>query len=146
MQCEQAISAYLGTVKGNASCKVLPNGRLSIVLPFLYPDHDNVEIFVKDLGDKGIVVSDLGETLRHLDTIGLDLHTSGRLVYQVERIASGFEVTVENGVLLKTGSQQDLGTIIFDVVAVCMAIGDLAYTSRAYLPLTFSQEVPRFRS
>jgi len=141
MKCKEAISAYLDTLKDNASCKELPNNRLSVVLPFLYHDHDNVEIFIRDLGEKGVVVSDLGETLRRLDTIGLDVHTSGRLAFQTERIAGGFSVTIQNGVLLKTGAHQDVGALISDVSSVCMAIGDLAYTSKAYRPLTFGDEV-----
>ena len=51
MTCEEIIAAYFETIKEGVSCKETPNGRLSIVLPFLYPDHDNVEVYVKELAD-----------------------------------------------------------------------------------------------
>lgn len=73
MTCDELIATYVDTLKGTISCKAMPNGRLSLVMPFVYPDHDNVEVFVKATEDK-IVVSDLGETLRRLDSIGLDAH------------------------------------------------------------------------
>jgi hypothetical protein len=142
MQCDELISTYLKVLGEGANCKILPNGRLSVVFPFLYPDHDNVEIFVKDAGEE-VTVSDLGETLRRLDTIGMDIYGSGKFAYQAERIASGFEVHIENGVLLKSGPRQNVGGVLFDVLSVCMAIGDLAYGSRGYQPLTFYDEVEK---
>lgn len=142
MKCEELLAAYFDEIKLSSSCKQLPNGRLSVVMPFLYPDHDNVEIFVREK-DQSIVVSDLGETMRRLDTMGMDVQASGTLAYQAERIASGFQVGIKRGILFKEGLRQNLGRLVFDVVSACMAIGDLAYKGRGFLPLTFAEEVTK---
>jgi hypothetical protein len=142
MNCEELLAAYFDAMKTGSSCKKMPNGRLSIVMPFLYPDHDNVEIFVRDKTDS-VVVSDLGETMRRLDTIGMDVQASGTFAYQADRIASGFQVGIKKGILFKEGSPQEIGSLVFDVVSACMAIGGLAYRGRGYLPLTFAEEVTK---
>jgi hypothetical protein len=142
MKCKELLDTYLKTMSDGLSCQELPNGRMSVVLPFLYPDHDNIEIFVKDKGDS-IVVTDLGETLRHLDTIGMNFQASGRLAFQVERIASGFQVSLQDGVMFKQGPRADAGALMFDLMSTCMAIGDLAYSGRTYQPLTFHEEVSK---
>ena len=84
MTCKEVVAAYFDALKGNSSCKKMPDGRLSIVLPFLYPDHDNVEIFVKENAET-VFVTDLGETLRRLDAIGIGARTNGTVAYQLER-------------------------------------------------------------
>jgi len=142
MTCDEFISAFFETFRQGMSCKKLANGRFSVVLPFLYPDHDNVEMFVREFGDD-VVVSDLGETLRRLDTIGMNIQASGKFAYQAERISSGFNVAIEKGVLCKRGTRQELGTLFFDVLSASMAIGDLAFGSRGYQPLTFIDEVAK---
>lgn len=142
MNCKELLSTYFKALSDGSSCQQLPNGRLSVVLPFVYPDHDNLEVFVKDKGDT-IVVSDLGETLRRLDTIGMDFQSSGMLAFQVDRITSGFEVSIQDGVIFKEGAPDAAGALMFDVLSACMAIGDLAYYSRGYRPLTFHDEVSK---
>jgi hypothetical protein len=141
MKCDEIIAAYFETIKEGVSCKPMPNGRLSIVLPFLYPDHDNVEVFVKEESANTVIVSDLGETMRRLDMIGLDTHTSSTIAYQVERISSGLQVSMEDGILFKEGNRNDIGSLLFDVVSACTAVGDLAFGSRGFQPLTFQEEV-----
>src|SRR5262249_21003830 len=86
---------------------------------------------------------DLGETLRRLDTIGMDFQNSSRLAFQSERIASGFQVSVKDGILFKEGPPNEIGSMLFDLVSACMAIGDLAYGSRGYQPMTFAEEVEK---
>ncbi len=142
MICEELISSYVDALKGNSSCAELPNGRTSLVLPFVYPDHDNIEIFVKDRG-ASVVVNDLGETLRRLDTAGMDFSASSKLAYQTDRIAGGFGVVLHNGILLKEGPRQSVGNLILDVLSACMAIADLMYGTRAFQPMSFVDEVAK---
>jgi hypothetical protein len=142
MTCKDLIESYADALISGSFCAELPNGRTSVILPFLYPDHDNIEVFVKDRGEE-VVVSDLGETLRRLDTVGMDIGMSGKLAYQTERIAGGFGVVVHDGVLLKDGPRGAVGNLLLDVLSACMAIADLVYGTRAYQPLAFVDEVAK---
>lgn len=143
MTCEELISAYLETLKNGFACSDAGERRLSIVVPYLYPDHDNIELFVKDAGET-VVVHDFGETLRRLDSVGIDFDSSERTAFQVGRLAKSYGLTIEDGILLKQGNKRDVGNLMFDVLSCCRSVADLVYASRAYAPLTFKVQVEKF--
>jgi Domain of unknown function DUF1828 len=143
MTCEQAIAAYLATLKEDFACSARPNGRLCIVTPYLYPDHDNIEVFVRDKGDH-VFVSDLGETLRYLDTNGMDIMSTPNLLFAAKRIAEGFGASIREGVLVKDGPPETVGQLIFDVLSAVKAVSSLVYGNRAYEPAGFDDEVAEY--
>lgn len=143
MTCEELISTHLEGLHQRFHCVRQDNGRLCLVTPYLYPDHDNVEVFVRDKGDV-VVVSDLGETLRRLDTLGMDVLDTPSLFYTAHRIADGFRAGIREGVILKEGARADVGQLVFEVATVCQAVGSLVYGSKAYKPLRFQEEVRAF--
>ena len=124
MNCEELISSYLATLRGGFSC--LPSGkeRVRVVTPYLYPDHDRIELFVRERDDK-VTVSDLGETLRHLETLGMDVISNPKHWFQVQHIAAGLQVQVREGVIFKETAKENVGEAIFDVLAACKAVADL---------------------
>lgn len=142
MTCKEAISKYLDLMQNGFSCNEAGEGRLQLITPFLHPDHDNIEVYVKDKG-KTVTVHDYGETLRRLDIIGLDVNSSDRVGFQVDQIAKSYDVIIENGVLLKTGSKTDVGSMIFDLISVSQYVSSLAFGGRSYQPLTFNTQVDR---
>jgi hypothetical protein len=84
----------------------------------VYPDHDNVEVFVREKGDT-VTVSDLGETLRRLDTLGMDVLDTTSLSFTAHRIAEGFGVKIHDGIILKKGQPEAVGRLVFEVLSVC---------------------------
>jgi Domain of unknown function DUF1828 len=144
MRCEEAISKYIETLKSDFECVPAPNGRLRIVTPYIYPDHDRIEVFVREKDDRRVVVSDLGETLRHLDTLGMEVVANQKRWFQVQHITEGLQVKVREGIIFKEGPAESVGDLIFDVLAACKAVGDLIYGTKAYEPATFEDEVAEF--
>jgi hypothetical protein len=143
MNCEKAVTAYLDTLKEGFACAAQPNGRLCVVTPYLYPDHDNIEVFVRSK-DSLVFVSDLGETLRYLDTNGMDIMATPNLLFAARRIADGFGVEIREGVLVKNGPTEAVGQLLFDVVSAVKAVASLLYSNRAYEPRVFDDEVAEF--
>jgi hypothetical protein len=144
MRCEEAIDRYLRGLHERFDCRTVEGDRLGIVTPYLYPDHDNIEVFLKDR-DGQITVSDLGETLRRLDGAGLDVGPDGAVGRRAVRIAGGVGVELRSGVLLKRGALADAGKLIFDVVSVCAAVSQLVYSARQERQAeTFADETERF--
>jgi hypothetical protein len=143
MTCETLRDAYLSALTAGFHCTVDDTGRLCIVTPYLYPDHDFIEVFVKDKGSQ-VVVSDLGETLRHLDTTGMDVRGTPGLRFAAERIAGGLGVKLEGGVLVKRGSIEDVGRITFDLLSAVKLVSSLVFGNRAYEPLGFDDQVADF--
>jgi hypothetical protein len=140
MTCEEIIAAYINSVKDQMRCRTTPQGRLSIQTPYLYADHDNIELFLRQHPNR-VVVSDLGETLKRLDTVGMDVSRSSDLYHLMNKIATGFGVGIQSGVLVKDGPPEQVGQMLFDVLLACQAVGDLIYGSRSYQPLQFKDEV-----
>jgi hypothetical protein len=140
VNCKDVIASYLGFLKEGFSCLAQEDGRLSIVLPYLYPDHDNIELFVKEVGTK-VTVHDFGETLRSLSMTGMDLNSSDRMAFLVSKVSKGYGVTLEDGVLLKSGTPSQVGELVFDVLSVCKYVSSLAFAGRSYQPLTFHKQV-----
>ena len=143
MTCEEMVRSYFAELKNGFSCTIQENGRICLVTPYLYPDHDNIEIFARP-GQGRIVVSDLGETLRNLDTAGMDVCSNRNLLIAAKRLADGYGVTLEKGILLKQSSPEAVGAAVFDVISSCKAVASLIYGSRAYEPASFDDEVVDF--
>ena len=141
--CETAVDAYLSAIREGFDCSVSPNGRLCVVTPYLYPDHDNIEVFIRDKGDR-VFVSDLGETLRYLDTNDMDVTGTPKLLFAARRIADGFGVSIHEGVLVKECQAETVGQTIFDVLSAVKSVASLVYGSRAYEPRVFEEEVVDF--
>jgi len=143
MICSDLLEAYMATIKEGFHCATDSDGRLCVVTPYLYPDHDFIEVFVKDKGET-VVVSDLGETLRHLDTLGMDVVNTPKLKYAAERIAAGLQVSIQSGVIVRRGRAAEVGKLVFEVLSAIKLVSSLVYGNRAYEPVGFDEEVQEF--
>jgi len=143
MECEGAVRQYLEKMKADFAC-VQVNGKLKLITPYLYPDNDLVEVYVEELPNGRVRVSDLGEATRHLHTQGFEVFASPKRKFIAETAASRVNASFQNGEIVKEGSRDELGALIFDVVAAARGISGLIYTSRAYEPAPFVDEVAEF--
>lgn len=140
MECAEIIERTIENLRLGFKCIPLDR-RICIVTPYLYPDNDLVEVFVEEIGPDRIRVTDLGETLRHLESLGVDILASSKRRFLLEQITGRVHVNVHRGKLEREGPIEDLGTLFMDVVAAAQGVADLVYTSKAYEPATFPEEV-----
>ena len=140
MDCAQVVENTIKELKLGFKC-VQHDRFLSIITPYLYPDNDLVEIFIEELEDNAILVTDLGETLRHLESMGLDLYASRKRKFLLDQIAQRIHVQLVRGRLEKRGSKADVGAMLLDVATAAHSIASLMYTSKAYEPTVFNDEV-----
>lgn len=143
MECEEFIGQYLATLKEGFKC-VRSDRRLRVVTPYVYPDNDLIEVFVEELGNNRVKVTDLGETLRHLHSQGFDVFTSPKRKFLAETVASRVGVGLSKGQLTKIGDVSKVGEILLDLIVASRGIADLIYTSKAYEPATFFDEVKNY--
>jgi len=137
--CQEAVEKALEELRVGFRCARLGQ-RLEIVTPYLHPDNDLVEVFIEELASDRVKVTDLGETLRRLETLGMDVLASPKRTFVVQQIASRTHVTLSRGRLEKEGAIHQVGALILDVVAAAHAISDLIFSSKAYEPATLAQE------
>lgn len=143
MDCQEVIEKTVESLRVGLRC--LPDGRrVRIVTPYLYPDNDLVEVFVEELGQGRVRVTDLGETLRHLESHGVDVLGSAKRRFLLEQVAKRIHVDVRRGKLVAEGPLNQVGSLVLDVVMAAQGVADLIYTSKAYEPATFPKEVSIF--
>jgi hypothetical protein len=143
MDCTQIIEGTIKELKLGFKC--IPSDRfLTIVTPYLYPDNDLIEVFVEEIDDNILRVTDLGETLRHLESMGLDLFASRKRKFLLDQIAQRTHVILERGKLQKEGSTEEIGATMLDVIAASHSVASLMYTSKAYEPTIFNDEVSEY--
>ncbi|MFC1592839.1 DUF1828 domain-containing protein [Candidatus Omnitrophota bacterium] len=143
MECSKIIERAVDTLKLGFKC-VEYDKRTCIVTPYLYPDNDLIEVFAEDIGGNHVRITDLGETLRHLESTGLDLLASRKRRFLLEQITKRLHVEIQRGKLQKEGPIDSVGDLLVDVAAAAQAVADLIYTSKAYEPATFPEEVSIF--
>ena len=142
---EEIAKQYLETLSNRFTCEPMDN-HLRVITPYLYPNNDLIEVFVQERPSGTVRVTDLGETLRHLHSQGFDTAIRQHRRDMVGTIASTTGVDLILGQLTKTGPIDELGDILFDVIVAARGVSDLIYTSRAYEPATFADEVGKFLS
>lgn len=100
MECSEIIEKAIKALKLGFKC-VPYETRMCIITPYLYPDNDLIEIFVEEISGNKLRVTDLGETLRHLESVGLDLLASRKRKFLLEQISQRLHVDIINGKLEK---------------------------------------------
>ncbi len=141
MMCNEIVEKYFETLKGEFRC-IKGDEYIRIITPYLYPDNDLIEIFIQESPDH-ILVTDLGETLRHLHSQGFDIFSTAKRKFLFETITSRANVQTIQGELRKETAPDTLGEAIYDIIGASKALGDLIYTSIAYEPV-FIQEVEAY--
>lgn len=145
MECTEVIERAIENLKLGFKC--LPSERrMCIVTPYLYPDNDLVEVFVEEIAPNWIRVTDLGETLRHLESLGVDVLASSKRRFLLEQVTKRLHVNIQRGKLEREGAAEEVGSLLMDVVTAAQGVADLVYTSKAYEPATFPEEVSLFLS
>jgi len=143
VDCTEVIQRTVENLEQGFKCLKYEE-RLCIVTPYLYPDNDLIEVFVEAVDTRRVRVTDLGETLRHLESLGLDLYASRKRKFLLDQVSRRLHVDVHRGKLTKEGLVDEVGHFITDVAAAAHTIADLIYTSKAYEPATFPEEVSMF--
>lgn len=143
MECREIVERALESQRLGFKCVPL-DGRLLVITPYLYPDNDLVEVFVEEVTTDRIRVTDMGETLRHLESLGVDVFGSSKRRFLLDQIARRLHIQVHRGRLEAEGGAADVGSLLMDIIAAAQSVASLIYMSRAYEPATFSKEVSMF--
>jgi hypothetical protein len=143
LSCEEVVHEQLKHLGTRFSCHEA-DGRLWITSPYSYPDGDLVQVSVKDLSSGQAVITDLGETLRHLATHGFDPRATSKGDYLLGEILKQHNVENERGMILKRVPLAETGKALQDVLTASVAVSHLLYLSRGYSPANFREEVGQF--
>ena len=130
----ELVKQYLNTL--SEGFQVYSSGNvLNINTPYYFPDNDGICLYVKELPNGKLQVSDGGETSSYLFLRGFDLGISVRGKSIAKDIASARVVDFARGELTKVGPAEEIGTMIHDVVQAALGVSHLVYTQSSYRPI-----------
>jgi hypothetical protein len=141
--CAEVVRDYLAHLGERFTCRER-EGRLWVISPYAHPDGDLVEVCVAELPGGEVMVSDLGETLRHLADLGFDPHSTRKGAYLIGEVTKQYGVALEQGMLVKRAPASNLGDALQDVLSACVAVSHLIFLSPGFRPATFSEQVAQY--
>ncbi len=123
------------------------NGQLRIRTPYLYPDGDYIDLFVKPEGDT-LLVSDLGETVRWLRMQSIAPRRSPKQGQMIEDACLTHGVEFYRGMLTlrARADGSDLGEVITRLGQAALRVSDLWFTFRTRTFESVTDEVAEFLS
>lgn len=138
------IKEYINNSVSNLFSCQLENRLLVITTPFSYPDGDDIELFV-ELGDDSFILSDMGETLRYLDTYLLDINSSNKRKEIFYDVIRSNNLRFKKGVIYAVINNPDkILDAIFNMSQAIVRISDLLYTAKSRSLASFEEEVKNF--
>lgn len=100
----ELVKQYVETLSGGFHCREYDGANYLVVgTPYLYPDNDGISLYVEELPDGRIQVSDGGETSAYLFLRGIDLSLSPRGRAIAQDIAFARVVDFTGGKLNRAG-------------------------------------------
>jgi len=121
-----------------------PHGQYTKVrTPFLYPDGDVVDLFLRDEGVR-VVVSDLGESLRWLRNQTLAMSRPHRQNQLLEDIKLTNDVQLYKGMLVSRTAPEGLADAVMRVGQAAVRIGDLWFTVKNRAVQSVTDDVAAF--
>ncbi len=117
---------------------------LVIGTPYYYPNDDGISLYIEELPEGRVQVSDGGETA-HLNLWKecFDIFRSSWAMAAAKEIAHANLVEFEGGNLIKTGPAPELGEIMLDVIMAAHGVAHLPYLRRRYWPSFAPGKSPR---
>jgi hypothetical protein len=121
------------------------NGQVRIRTPYLYPDGDYIDLFVKLVGNS-LSVSDLGETTRWLRMQTVSPRRSPKQRQMIEDICVTHGVEFYRGMLTLRASadNSDLASAVMRLGQAALRVSDLWFTFRTRSFETVTDEVADF--
>ncbi len=126
-------------------CKEV-NGFTRIRTPYLYPDGDLVDVYVKLDSTDGLTITDLGETLRWLRMQTTSPKRSLRMNQLIADVRVTHGVELYRGALSLRSEEKNLASDVIRVAQAAVRVADLWFTMRSRAGEVVTDEVAEFLS
>lgn len=142
--CQGVVSSYLTLLGAGFVADTYDAGGCRIITPFWRTDGDHLELFVVPSSDNRVFISDEGQTVDWLFSIGLDVETSEARQESLEKIAHSYGAILRDGVLrIETDSQRTVQSIHLFLQAL-LAASQMTAQRVQRTAKTFRDEVENF--
>jgi hypothetical protein len=142
--CSEAIETLSRYISVSLDCGPNVEGYEAIRTPFMYPDRDNIELFISETNDNRIIVSDLGQTIMKLAEYGFLPHQAPRRRAMIYEIVSSNNVAYDDGSVYIVTDAANIGHKTWDLLLSLQRLSDLVFTVPAYTKATFTDIFENF--
>lgn len=120
------------------------NGFIKVQTPYLYPDGDIIDVFVKS-SDSGLILTDLGETIAWLSSHSISHSLSERKNQLIEDLIFMYQVERYKGMLIKKcDNSENLSFAIVDFCQAIIRVSDIYLTYSGKTSNSFYEDVADF--
>jgi len=141
---EKKISEYYSWLKDNTVVREdKTTGWFAVSTPFVGQFNDNIEIFIKQEGQR-ILLSDDGETLSNLSLAGVDVLRSPKRMEYLHKILLNYGVHNDNGELIVKANLSDFAKKKHALISAIMDISDIDVLARGNVTSMFYEDVRQY--
>lgn len=123
--------------------KISETDYIEITTPFLDRDNDTIQLFLKGMEDKKIRLSDGGDTISELESIGIDV-SRGRKKELVETILKQNGARLDNSEITVVTTPENFPIAKNNIIRAILAVNDLYYLAPKTVSTVFKEEVEEF--
>jgi hypothetical protein len=102
-ECSTLLSSVLAGESSRWTCRELSSDAVLLVTSHHYADGDAVELIVQTVGDE-VIVSDGGEVLARLDSVGVNVDSRSRVGKSWKRLMAAHALEADRGRLVRQAS------------------------------------------
>lgn len=127
----EIVRRYLDSLADGFSCHQEEGAKeLLVGTPYLYPNDDCICLYMEELADDQVKVSDGGEAASlNLWKAGFDIFHSPWAISRAREIARDNMAEFELGDLSRTGPAEELGEIMLSVIQAALGVAHLQYVN-----------------
>lgn len=110
-ECGTLLSSVLTGERSHWSCRQVSPDTVVLVTSRHYTDGDTVELVVQTVDDE-VIVSDGGEVLARLDSVGVNLNARSRVGQSWKRLLAAHAIEHDRGLLLRRASTEHAADLV----------------------------------
>lgn len=140
LSCTEIREYINNSVSSLFKCNQTTGNFLSITTPFSYPDGDEIELFI-EFRNNYFILSDMGETLRYLDTYLLEVTSTQKRRGIVNDLIKSNNLLFDKGkVYAVIKNSENILDAIFNMSQAIIRLSDLLFTMKGQSLAAFEEE------
>ena len=138
MNIRSMIDEYVDFLKKGITYRQIEKGY-EITTPFLNDSNDHIQIFINEISQENIVLSDGGESISYLEDCGVNLSAQRRKL--MEDICFGYGVQIRENQLLIRTTLKDFPQKKHLLIQAILKINDFVYTAQSRSVSVFADDI-----
>jgi hypothetical protein len=144
IKCHDLIASYLDHLGEEFSVRTYQDSGCHVVTPYWRPDGDHIEFFAIIASDGSLVLTDEGQTIDWLFSVGMGPEGGQRRQELFEKLLERYRLTEKNGIISVKVASSNIGIGIHNFLAGLQSISHLTVMRIPRGLSTFKDEVENY--